>query len=405
MSIPKHKVNYFVKQKFFWAKNLEYIKKYSDRILILILIWNNLVNTYIAAFATTIAIQFSKNWWLWINESTAVWIATWIITFLLLLFWEIVPKSFAIKNAEKISLIIAWFYRVLIFLFYPLIIIIEYITLFFSWKQKVNKISEEEIEAFIDMWKEFWTLENKKHEYLKKILDFHDKTAEDIMTPRVKIEKISSNYTVKQAKEYIINHTHSRIPVYKWDIDNIVWIVNIRLLLSQIDKWNENKILENIELINPIKVPLNKSIDGLLKIFQKIHQHIAIVIDEYGWVAWLVTFEDVIEEIFWQIQDETDNEDLMIKQISDTEYIIDSTITFENMLDLFSISIDELNPQYKEYIDEKVSYFITDYLERFPYSKENITVYLYENKKLDIKVLEVKNQTIWKIKIKKLEKK
>ena len=397
MSLPKHKIDSFVKQKLSGAKYLQYIKRYSDRVLITILIWNNLVNTYTAAFATTIAIWFAQNSWLWISESTAVWIVTWIITFLLLLFWEIIPKSFASKNAGKISLMVAGFYRILMFLLYPVIITIEYITAFFTWKQKSNKVSEEEIEAFIDMWKEAWTLECEEHEYLKNILEFQDTTAEHIMTPRIKIDKLSCKCTVKQAKDYIIDHTHSRIPVYKDDIDNIIWIVNIRLLLSEIDKWNEDKTLDQIQLIKPIKVPLNKPIDWLLKTFQKTHQHMGIVIDEYGWVAWLVTLEDVIEEVFWEIQDETDKEELAIKQIADNKYIIDSTISFEKMLELFQLSYDDLTFEYKNYIDETVSYFITDYLERFPYSKEIISIDLNDDIKLQIKILQIEKQSIWKI--------
>lgn len=400
MSLAKHKVDSFVKQKLKWAKDLQYIKQYPDRLLITILIWNNLVNTYTAAFATTIAIQFAQNSWLWINQSTAVWIVTWVVTFLLLLFWEIAPKSFASKNAEKISLFVARFYRILMFLLYPLVIAIEYITLFFTWKEKVEKLSEEEIQAFIDMWKESWTLEHEEHEHLKNILELQDTTAEDIMTPRIKIDKLPSNCTVKKAKDYIINHTHSRIPVYKEDIDHIIWIVNIRLLLLEIDKWNQDKTLEQIKLINPIKVPLNKPIGWLLKTFQKTHQHISIVIDEYGWVAWLVTLEDVIEEVFWEIQDETDNEELPIKQISKNEYIIDSTIFFEEMLEIFQISLDDLPFDYTRYIQETVSYFITYYLERFPYSKEEIIIKLNNGINFTLKILEVQNESIWKVKIK-----
>lgn len=404
MSLPIHKVDWFLKQKLPWSKSLKYIKEHSDRLLITILIGNNLINTYTAALATTIAIQFAKNSGLWINQSTAVWIATWIITFLLLLFWEIAPKSFASKNAEKISLTVARFYKILMFLLYPIIIVIEYITLFFTWKQKTNKVSEEEIEAFIDMWKESWTLENKEHEYLKNILELQDTTAEHIMTPRVKIDKLSISMTVQEAKEYIMTHTHSRIPVYKWDIDNIVWIVNIRLLITEIDKWNKDKTLDQIQLIKPIKVPLNKPIDWLLKTFQTAHQHIAIVIDEYGGVAWIVSLEDVVEEVFWEIQDETDEEELAIKQLSDNEYIVDSTILFEEMLALFNLSYDDLDLKYEDYVDETISYFITDYLERFPYSKEVITVNLKEDRRLEIKVFQINNQSIGKIKIKMISK-
>ncbi len=404
MSLARHKIDSFVKQKLPWAKDLQYIKNYPDRLLITILIWNNLVNTYTAALATTIAMWIAKNSWFWINQSTAVWIATWVVTLLLLLFWEIAPKSFATKNAEKISLFVSKFYRVLMFLLYPLVVVIEYITLFFTWKAKAEKVSEEEIQAFIDMWKESWTLEHQEHEHLKNILELQDTVAEDVMTPRIKIDKLPSNCTVKDAKNYIINHTHSRIPVYKDDIDYIIWIVNIRLLLLEIDKWNEDKTLEQIELVSPIKVPLNKPIDWLLKTFQKTHQHISIVIDEYGGVAWLVTLEDVIEEVFWEIQDETDKEELPIKKISDDEYIVDSTILFEDMINIFKFSLDDFPSDKTRYMQETVSYFITHYLERFPYPKETIKLNFNKDINFIVKVIQLENQSIWKVKI-KLDKK
>jgi CBS domain containing-hemolysin-like protein len=111
--------------------------------------------------------------------------------------------------------------------------------------------------------------------------------------------------------------------------------VTLRLLLDEINKNNQNKKLSEIKLIKPLKVPLNKPIDELLKKFQKARQHLAIVIDEYGGVAGLVTLEDIIEEVFGEIQDETDKEEVSIKQISDTEYEVDSTVLIEDILEKF----------------------------------------------------------------------
>lgn len=404
MSLAKHKINSFVKQKLPWAKDLKYIKTNPDRLLITILIWNNLVNTYTAAFATTIAIDIAKNTWLGLNKSMAIWISTGVVTFLLLLFWEIAPKSFATKNSEKISLFVAKIYKTLMFLLFPLLIVIEYITLIFTGKKKNDIVSEEELEAFIDMWKETWTLESQEHEHLKNLLDFQDTSTEDIMTPRIKIDKLSSETTVKNARDYIISHTHSRIPVYDNDIDNIIGIINIRLLLEEIDKWNSNVRLKDISLITPIKVPLNKPIDLLLKKFQQSHQHISIVIDEYGWVSWVVTLEDVIEEVFWEIQDETDKEYIPIKKISSYEYVVDSSILFDEILNLFWFSYQDLDLDEKTYSQETISYFITHYLERFPVKREEIKLNIAWQGFLIVKIVGLSNFVIWNVKI-KLEKK
>ena len=400
MSLPKHKVETFLKQWIPWAKDLKYIKEHSDRLLITILIGNNLVNTYTAAFATTIAMWIAKNGGLWIDQSMAVGIATWVVTLLLLLFWEIAPKSFATKNSEKISLMVAKFYRMLMVVLYPLVVFIEFITKLFTWKSKTEQVSEEEIEAFIDMWKESGTLEKHEHEHLKNLLDLADTTVEEIMTPRVKIDKLSDETTIEQALEYMQEHTHSRIPVYHEDIDHIIWIVTMRLLLDEIKKWNKDKKLKEISLIKPLKVPLNKPIDDLLKTFQKSHQHLAIVIDEYGGVAWLVTLEDIIEEVFGEIQDETDQEENLIQKISDNTYLVDSTVLFEDVLDLFGLKISDLGFDEKEYDGVTLSYFITDYLERFPKKWEKIEIDLtWKNEKLVLEIMEANDSVIWKVKV------
>ena len=401
MSLPKHKIESFLKQWLSWAKQLKYIKDNSDRLLITILIWNNLVNTYTAAFATTIAMWLAQNSWWGINQSTAIGLATWVVTLLLLLFWEIAPKSFATKNAETISLAVAKFYKILMIVLYPLVWLIEKITKIFTWKEKTEEVSEEEIEAFIDMWKESWTLEITEHAHLKNILEFSDTTAEEIMTPRVKVDKLPDTTTIEDALDYILEHTHSRIPVYHEDIDHIIWIINMRLLLTEIKKWNNNKKLSEIELLKPIKIPLNKPIDELLKTFQHAHQHIAIVIDEYGGVAWLITLEDIIEEVFWEIHDETDNEEQEIKKIRENEYVVISTILLDYILKVFDLNISDLWYDEKDYSGETLSYFITDILERFPNMWEKIILWDL----LEIRILEISDAVIWKILIKKLEKK
>ena len=400
MSLPKHKVETFVKQGLPGAKDLKYIKEHSDRLLITILIGNNLVNTYTAAYATTIAMNIAKNSGLGINQSMAVGIATWIVTLLLLLFGEIAPKSFATKNAKKISLAVAKFYRILMIILCPLIVLIEFITKLFTWKAKVEEISEEEIEAFIDMWKESGTLEKHEHEHLKNLLDLSDTAVEEIMTPRVKIDKLSDNTTVKKALDYMQEHTHSRIPVYHEDIDHIIGIVTLRLLLDEIKKWNEKKLLKQVDLIKPLKVPLTKPIDELLKVFQKSHQHLAIVIDEYGGVAWLVTLEDIIEEVFGEIQDETDKEENVIQKIWENKYIVDSTILLEDALELLNLSILDLGFDEKEYDGVTLSYFITDYLERFPKKWEKILLPIKNNdKQLILEIIDVNDSVIWKVKV------
>jgi len=394
MSMPSHKLKWLIKQKRFWSKALQKIKENNDRLLITILIWNNLVNVYTAALATTIAI------WIWWNS--AVWIATWIVTFFLLLFWEIIPKSFATKNSSTISLLVAPIYRVLMIILYPIISIMEVLIKIFSWKNKVEQMTGDEIESFIDMWKKSGVLEETEHEHIKNMLDFNDTTVEEIMTPRVKIEALDSNSTVKEVRDFYLSHTHSRIPIFEKTIDKIDFFITIRDILDKED----NIKIKDLDLPKVIKVPLNQPIDKLLENFKASHKLIAIAIDEYGWVSWLITLEDVIEEIFWEIRDETDKEIDEIKANKDGSFICESDILIEDILEKFNLELPDIGLNEKEFDWETLSYVITDVIEWFPKDWEIISFDIKQedkdsNSKLEFKVLDIKDHKIGKIEVKK----
>lgn len=402
MSLPIHKVDTFVKNKRWGAKALKYVKIHSDKLLITILIGNNLVNTYVAALATQISLDIAKN--SWIEQSFAIGLSTGIITFLILMFWDIIPKSYSIKNAEKIVFIAAHIYKFLIFLLYPLIIVIEFFIKLFTWTAKKNSITGEEIEVFLDMGKDSWSLDEDEHERIKNILGLWDMCVEDIMTPRVDIEWISDDITVKEAYEYYMSHTRSRIPVYKKNPDKIHSILTIRDLLKVMAEGKEEEKLNTIVIPNALKVPLNQPIDKLLEIFQKSHRHIAIVLDEYGWVAGLITLEDIIEQVFWEIRDETDKEHDEIKKIGENLYTIDSSAIIDDVLEEFDLELKHILLDDKDFSTETVSYVLTDKLERFPNEGENISfdVYKIDTKKtgvLNFKIIEVVDGRIGKIEV------
>lgn len=370
MSLPSHKIDSIVKQKKFASSDLKFIKDRNDRLLITILIWNNLVNVYIAALATQLAIVFASQFMY--EEALVIWITTWIVTFLLLMFWEIVPKSFATKNRELISLLVAKPYRFLLIIFSPILFFIEIIIRLVTGKKTVSRVTEEEIESFIDMWKNHWALEEWEHEKIKNMLEFSDITVEEIFTPRVKIDAIDIETSVDDAVDYVLNTTHTRIPVYSWNIDNIDFVINLRFLLNEQKKWNWSKKLKDLKLDKVIKIPLNSPIDRVLEIFRNSHKHLAIVMDEYGGVAWLVTLEDIIEEVFWDIKDEFDKEKDEIKKIGDDKYEVSPTILFEDLLEELDLTFDMLCLDEKDYYATTLNYFITEELERFPNSWEVI---------------------------------
>ncbi len=401
MSLWKHKIDSFLKEKKFWSKDLKYIKDRNDELLITILIWNNLVNTFTASFATVIATDMAAKSGM--EASLAIWLATWIITFLLLVFWEIAPKSFAIKNAEKIALFVAKFYKFLIFLLYPIVKLLEAIIKVFTWKSKVEQVTQQEIEAFIDMWKDSWNLEYSKHKKLKNLLDFENIDVEEIMTPRVKIDAISIDATIEEAQEFFMKKTHSRILVYEDTIDKINYYYTIKDLLEISDK---TKTLREIKLREPVKIPLNKSIQNLFSIFQKQHKILAVILDEYGWVAWIVTLEDIIEEVFWEIRDETDKETDEIREIKKDNLIVKSSVLIKEVLKNFNLDLENIWLNEKEFEWETLSYIITEKLERFPKTWEiieyKIIDELEKKSKLVLKILNIDSSWTWEIEIKKI---
>lgn len=404
MSIQKHKIDSLVKSKVFWSSSLKDVKDNNDRLLIAILIGNNLVNVYTATLATQIAMTLAAK--LQIPEAQIIWISTWIVTFFLLLFGEIIPKSFATKNATKISLLVAPIYKWLIILFFPVIIFIEFIIKIFSGKGTVEVLTNEEIQSFIDMGKEHGSLEEHEHEKIKSILEFWDTTVEEIMTPRVKIEAISSNTTVKEALLYYLEHTHSRIPVYNKTIDKIDYFLTSRDLIREYSAGNLEKKISDVKLMKVLKVPLNQTIGRLFETFQNSRKVLAIIIDEYGGVSGLVTLEDIIEEVFGEIRDESDNEVDELVKIGNDTFVVQSDYLMDELLEKLDLEFEYIWLDEKDYDGETISYFVMDQLDGFPTKNQSLRLLIKnenndgdEKKILKIRVIEVENSTIGKVEV------
>lgn len=404
MSLPSHKIDSLVKQWKYWAKSLKRIKQNNDRLLITILIWNNLVNVYTASLATSIAINIADS--MWIPQSTVIWISAWIITFLLLMFWEILPKSIASKNASGIALSVAPFYKVVMLVLYPIITFIEVIIRLFSTKWKVETLTDEELESFIDMWRDSWTLEIEEHKKIKSILELDDTYVDEIMTPRVKIEALSSDKTVIEAIDFFLSHTHSRIPIYTETIDKIDNFVTARDLLIHFKNWKSDTKLSELTLNKVMKIPLNLTIPKLLENFQNSNKIMSIVLDEYGWVAWLITIEDIVEEVFWEIRDETDKEVEDIKKTAKWTFMVEPDVMMQDLLDKFWLWLKDIWLDEKEFDWETISYIITHELERYPEKWETITFNFVsdsedKHSKIDFIVTNIEDHKIWKIEVKK----
>ena len=400
MSLPKHKIESLLKSKRPGAKSLRDVKEDTDNLLIMILIGNNLVNTYTAALATQIAMSLSEKMWIWASQ--AVWISTVVVTIFLLLFWEIIPKSIASKNAVSIGLFVSPIYKFLMVPFWPIIMLIKVVIRVFSWKKSDEKMTDDDIQSFIDLWRDHWWIDDDEHEKLKSVFEFYETTAEEIMTPRVKIEAIPDTLTIKEAVEYYLTHTHTRIPIYHETIDKIDYFISGSDLLRELNSWNSDKKLTELKLRKVLKVPLNQPISKLLDIFQKTNKIFAIIMDPYGWVAWLTSLEDIIEQVFGEIRDESDREAEEFVKTPDWKILTNGLVLMQDLLDEFELELPNIWLDEKEFNWETVSYVITDVLEGFPKSWEEIYFEIISDeekikKKLYIKVLEADESKIWKV--------
>lgn len=407
MSLPVHAVDALVKKKRIWSRILQTLKNNTDTLLITILIGSNLLNTLTASLATKIAIDMARS--SNIEEGLAIGISTGIITFFILTFTDIIPKSLWAKHASTIALLCAYPLKALSVILAPVVYIFQYITEVFTGKQHIARMTNEEVESFIDLGKDNWALDVGEHKRIKWILELWDITAEDIMTPRVNIVALNIHTTVWDALAFFLNHNHSRIPVYHETIDKISGFITLRDLVVMNWADAQNITLANISIHQVLKIPLNQPIDTLFELFQKNQKHIAVVVDEYGGVAGLITLEDIFEEVFGEIRDETDREIDAIQRQDESSFIIDSSVMIDDILEKFDLELEHIGLDVAQFSTETVSFILTDTLERFPEVGEIIEFEIVKPNMttpqvLEFHILDMTDVRIGKIEVKLHEK-
>ncbi|MEE9474189.1 MAG: hemolysin family protein [Candidatus Hydrothermarchaeaceae archaeon] len=302
-----------------------------NRLLATILVGNNLVNVGIAAIITSMSIIFFGN--------RGVGIAIGTATLLILIFGEITPKSFAAKNAERVSLFVAWPISVLVKLFYPfvrgIVLIISPIIRILGGEVKRPFVTEEEIKLLVDLGEKEGTIEKEEKEMIRGVFKFGDTTAKEVMVPRIDMSCIDGDAPVKEAKKVALETGYSRTPVYDGSIDNIVGFLFTKDLLN-VDK-EDTKVKDIMR--QAYYVPETKKLDEILNEMQEGKTQMAIVVDEYGGTAGLVTLEDLVEEIVGEILDE--KEEFPIKIIDDTTAVINAKTSISDVNEALSTSLPE----------------------------------------------------------------
>ncbi len=275
-------------------------------------------------------------------------IAFTIITLLHVVCGELIPKSIAIARAEQATLFVARPLYIFRIIFFPLIKIFESLAGFFlrrigiePTKDNENAHSDEEIKIIIGESLKGGYLDSIESEILKNAVDFSDTTAKEIMTPRKDIVCLFEKNTYEENMEIIKQTNHTRYPYCKEGKDNIIGMVHIRdLLQNTLQKNNQNKSLSNL-VRELIIVPENASISNILMKMNKKQIHTALVIDEYGGTAGLLTMEDIIEEIMGDINDEHDKKTEGIEQIDQDNYTIDGMLDIDSVSEILNFEIPE----------------------------------------------------------------
>lgn len=397
MTVPKHAIASLVREGRFGAKSLEKIRENTDQLLTTILIGNNIVNVLSASFATAVTLQLARTSNL--SEATAVSIATAAVTVFLLLFGEITPKTVCARYNVPISLVVAPFYRFLMIVLYPLTLITEYFLkgmLWIFWMKDVpKKISYQEVEAFIDMSHEEWEVEDDERKQIKNILGLRDMFAESVMTPRVNVAFLSIEMSVNEACQFFLKKSHSRMPVAWESNDDVDYILTFREAFRLQAEWFGEKKLSELSLEKIMKIPLTQTLDDLFEQFQKSRRHMALVFDEFGGTAGIVTMEDILEEVFGDIKDETDREEIFMRKKGNGKIEAVWSLLIDDILEEINLRYDELSIP-EEYLWETLSYIILSEFEWFPSEWEEI-IFESEQEKLILKVLETEDNVIEKV--------
>ncbi|WP_339105353.1 hemolysin family protein [Haloterrigena salinisoli] len=390
-NLPKHRLEGMVEEGVPGAELVKSLKDDPHRLLVTILVGNNIVNIAMSSIATAIlSLHF--------GGLVGVLLATFGITALVLLFGESVPKSYAVENAASWSIRISRPLKATEYLLFPLIILFDYLT------RQVNRligstgaiespyVTRDEIQEMIESGEREGVLEEEEHEMLQRIFRFNNTIVKEVMTPRLDMTAVPKDAEIDEAIETCIQSGHARVPVYEGSLDNVLGVVHIRDLVRDLNYGEteaENLALE--DLIQPtLHVPESKNVDELLTEMRENRMHMAIVIDEFGTTEGLVTVEDMIEEIVGEIL--KSGEDEPIEQLDDRTVIVRGEVNIEDVNEALEIDL----PEGEEF--ETIAGFIFNRAGRLVEEGEEIT---YDGVRITVETVE--NTRIMKARLRKLE--
>jgi len=368
----------------FWFEN-------PEKILVTTLIGNNFVNILASVFAATISYNY-------LHKIIPSVIAG-IMTFVILVFGEIIPKSIAKKHSERIALLTAYPLKSFSIIFTPFVKFLLFISNMFLmiFREKIETIipvlTEEDVKAMITAGEEEGVIEEEEKEMIHSIFEFGDKMVKEIMKARVNIVAVEENTPLTEIIKMIGTYGYSRLPVYKNNIDKILGLVYIKDIISKQTEENWESLKAKDIMRNVYFVPETKKVIELLRELQMLKIQMAIVIDEYGGTAGLVTMEDLIEEIVGEISDEFKKDEREFIKVNEGRYLVKGSMEIEKVEELIGLKAPE------EIDVETIAGFVLSYFGKIPKKGEE-----FEYKDFKIVVQDASDKVINWVKIEKLEK-
>ena len=354
----------FLNLKYHNKKMPDEIIKFTSqpqRLLIGLLSGNTIINICIAFLGAYFVHNFTKDFTL--SASMLLFIDIVLLSLILLIFGEVIPKVFAMRNSTQVVRLAYMPLKFIFIIFKPFIYLIHKITIyindFIGVKDEKIFDSEEELKILAELSEEEGTLEEEESEMIQSIIEFNDKVAGEILIPRVDIIGIESSDSLDTAMDLISKEQFSKIPIYFENMDNITGILHAKDLVPYLTGSRPNINLSSIARA-PFFVPENKPIDELLNDFKSKKTSIAIIVDEWGGTEGLITLEDIVEEVLGEIRDPFDNEQNLINKISSGEYIVDAKISIYDLQE----AIDIYFPDDRDY--DTLGGFILNQLQDIP---------------------------------------
>lgn len=343
------------------AKTVLWLSDHSPQMLTAILIGNNIVNLSASSLTTSIAYKFG---------GSAIVIANAALTILILLFGEITPKTTATLYPEKISLIYAPIVKVFTKIISPLIVLINLLSkgvlflLHIDANAQNRTMTETELRTIVDVSHEDGVIESEEKEMIYNVFDLGDAKAKDVMVPRVHMTFADINSTYDELIEIFREDKFTRLPIYENTTDNVVGTINMKdlLLYDNTKDFHVRDILRDAYFTYEYK-----NISELLVEMREAKFNIAIVLDEYGETAGLITLEDILEEIVGEIHDEYDeDEDEDVKELGTHEYIVEGSTNLDDLNDELGLNLES-----DDY--DSLGGFIIEHLDRLPAAGDEVT--------------------------------